>query len=67
MSNSPTRAIIRSLSGITDFVNYATSSVANLTLLATPATQIARWDFNDTNNLIVTAPIAPPAAARLLF
>jgi hypothetical protein len=37
-------------------VNYTTSSVTTLTLLATPAISIARWDFNDTNNLVVTAP-----------
>jgi hypothetical protein len=36
--------------------NYTTSSVATLTLLATPATSIARWDFNATNTLDVTAP-----------
>ena len=36
--------------------NYTTSSVANLTLLATPATEIARWDFNATNVLVVTSP-----------
>ncbi len=36
--------------------NYTTSSVATLSLLATPATSIARWDFNATNILDVTAP-----------
>jgi hypothetical protein len=38
--------------------NYTTSSVANLTLLATPATNLARWDFNATNLLVVTTPTA---------
>jgi hypothetical protein len=33
-----------------------TSAVANLTLLNTPSNLLARWDFNDTNNLVVTAP-----------
>jgi hypothetical protein len=36
--------------------NYTTSAVANLTLLATPAINLARWDFNATNTLVVTAP-----------
>ena len=36
--------------------NSITSAVASLTLLATPAINIARWDFNDTNTLAVTAP-----------
>jgi hypothetical protein len=45
--------------GNNDFtVNYTTSSVAALTLLATPAINIARWDFNATNLLVVTAPTA---------
>src|ERR1035437_6524135 len=39
-------------------VNYTTSSVTTLTLLATPAINLARWNFNDTNNLVVTAPTA---------
>ncbi len=39
-------------------VNYTTSSVTTLTLLATPAISIARWDFNATNSLVVTAPTA---------
>jgi hypothetical protein len=38
--------------------NYTTSAVATLTLLTTPATEIARWDFNATNVLVVTAPAA---------
>ena len=38
--------------------NYTTSSVATLTLLATPTTSLARWDFNATNTLDVTAPTA---------
>jgi hypothetical protein len=37
-------------------VNYTTSAVATLTLLATPATSLARWDFNATNTLVATAP-----------
>jgi hypothetical protein len=37
-------------------VNYTTSSVATLTVLATPATSLARWDFNATNTLVATAP-----------
>jgi hypothetical protein len=45
--------------GNNDFtVNYTTSSVATLTLLATPGNTLARWDFNDTNTLMVTAPAA---------
>ena len=44
--------------------NYTTSAVANLTLLATPATSLARWDFNATNVLVVTRPPPPPATAR---
>jgi hypothetical protein len=36
--------------------NSTTSAVATLTLLATPAISIARWDFNATNTLVVTAP-----------
>jgi hypothetical protein len=45
--------------GNNDFtVNYTTSSVATLTLLATPAINLARWDFNATNVLAVTAPTA---------
>jgi len=36
--------------------NYTTSSVATLTLLATPATRILRWDFNATNTLDIVAP-----------
>src|ERR1035437_9371686 len=39
-------------------VNYTTSSVATLTLLATPANNLARWNFNATNVLAVTAPTA---------
>lgn len=33
-----------------------TSSPATLTLLSTPANRLARWDFNSTNTLTVTAP-----------
>ena len=36
--------------------NYTTSAVATLTLLATPGDTLVRWDFNDTNNLVVAAP-----------
>ena len=36
--------------------NYTTSAVATLTLLATPATELARWDFNATNVLVATSP-----------
>ena len=39
-------------------VGYATSSVANLTLLATPTANIARWDFNATNSLATNAPVS---------
>jgi hypothetical protein len=39
-------------------VNYTTSSVATLTLLSTPAIELARWDFDATNSLAVTAPTA---------
>jgi hypothetical protein len=48
--------------------NYVTSRVATLTLLATPATRIARWDFDATNTLDLTAP-APSSgegSARLV-
>ena len=38
--------------------NYTTSSVATLTLLATPSISLARWDFNATNTLDVAAPSA---------
>jgi hypothetical protein len=33
-----------------------TSGVANLTVLSTPSNQLARWDFNATNALSITAP-----------
>jgi len=36
--------------------NYATSSVATLTLLASPANELARWDFNATNVLVAASP-----------
>jgi hypothetical protein len=36
--------------------NSTTSAVATLTLLSTPATRLARWDFNATNTLAVAAP-----------
>src|SRR5205807_7791703 len=36
--------------------NSATSSPATLTLLTTPSTRIAEWDFNATNSLLASAP-----------
>jgi hypothetical protein len=38
--------------------NAITSSVATLTVLATPATLLAQWDFNNTNALAADAPDA---------
>ena len=35
-----------------------TSAPAQLTVLATPSIQLARWDFNDTNSLATNAPIS---------
>jgi hypothetical protein len=37
-------------------LNYTTSAVATLTLQATPASMLARWDFDATNTLDVAAP-----------
>lgn len=39
-----------------------TSAVATLTLLSTPSTQLARWDFNATNALSTASP-APSSGA----
>jgi hypothetical protein len=45
--------------GNNDFTtSYTTSAVANLTLLATPVYNLARWNFNETNVLVVTGPSA---------
>lgn len=43
--------------GNNDFtVNYTTSQVAVLTMLSTPSTRLARWDFNATNSITTNTP-----------
>ncbi|MEI8040592.1 MAG: hypothetical protein WCL11_04230 [Verrucomicrobiota bacterium] len=42
---------------VTGLQGSVTSAPAYLTLLATPAIQVARWDFNATNSLATNAPI----------